>query len=68
MKIKEIMYRSHSDLKPHEKTFYMLNQERYELNMCDKCGMIDSTYELLWDSDYDLEGDTCLCKFCFENL
>lgn len=68
MKVKEIMYRGYSDLKPHEKTFYTLNQEKYELNMCDKCGMIDSTCELLWDSDYNLEGDTCLCKFCFENL
>ena len=68
MKIKEIMYRSYSNLKPEEKTFYTLNQEKYELNMCDKCGMIDNTCELFWDSDYDLEGDTCLCKFCFENL
>ena len=68
MKIKQIMYRSYSNLEPQEKRFYTLNSEKYELNTCEKCKMIDSTYELFWDTDYNLKGNTCLCEFCYEKL
>ena len=68
IRIKDVMYKSYSDLKPQEKRYYTLNQERYELNTCNKCDMIDSTYELLWDCDFDLKGSTCLCELCFEKL
>ena len=36
MKIKQIMYRSYSNLEPQEKTFYTLNSDKYELNTCEK--------------------------------
>ena len=49
MKIKQVMYKSYSDLEPQEKKFYTLNSEKYELNTCDKCGMIDRSNELFWD-------------------
>ena len=68
MKIKQIMYRSYCDLKPQEKRFYTLNSEKYELNTCEKCKMIDSTYELTWDNYADLKGWTCLCEDCFFNV
>jgi len=68
MKIKQIMYRSYCDLKPQEKRFYTLNSEKYELNTCNECQMIDSTYELFWDSDYYLEGNSCLCEICYEKI
>ena len=68
MKIKQIMYRSYCDLKPQEKRFYTLNSEKYELNTCEKCKMIDSTYELFWDSDYYLKGNSCLCEICYEKI
>jgi hypothetical protein len=68
MKIKQIMYRSYSDLVPQEKRFYTLNSEKYELNTCEKCKMIDSTYELAWNTYADLKGWTCLCEDCFFNV
>tara|TARA_B100000242_G_C42860446_1_gene399418 strand:+ start:493 stop:714 length:222 start_codon:yes stop_codon:yes gene_type:complete len=68
MKIKQVMYKSYSDLEPQEKKFYTLNSEKYELNTCDKCGMIDRSNELFWDCDYDLKGKACLCEFCFKKL
>ena len=66
MKIKQIMYRSYCDLEPQEKRFYTLNSEKYELNTCTKCQMIDSTYELKWDTYADLKGWTCLCELCYK--
>ena len=66
MKIKQIMYRSYCDLEPQEQRFYTLNSEKYELNTCSKCQMIDSTYELTWDTYADLKGWTCLCEECYE--
>ena len=68
MKVKDIMYKSYYDLEPQEKRFYTINQERYKLNMCDECDMIDSTYELFWDCDFDLKGHTCLCEFCYKKI
>ena len=68
MKIKQIMCRSYCDLEPQEKRFYTLNSEKYELNTCSKCQMIDSTYELFWDSDYYLKGNSCLCEICYEKI
>jgi hypothetical protein len=68
IKVKDIMYKSYYDLEPQEKRFYTINQERYELNMCDECDMIDSTYELFWDCDFDLKGHTCLCEICYEKI
>jgi len=68
MKIKQIMYRSYCDLEPQEKRFYTLNSEKYELNTCNECQMIDSTYELFWDSDYYLKGNSCLCQICYEKI
>ena len=68
MKIKDLMYRSYSKLKPQEKEFYTLNSEKYDLNTCDQCQMIDSTCELYWDSDFNLNGKTALCEFCFQKL
>ena len=68
MKIKQIMYRSYCDLEPQEKIFYTLNSEKYELNTCEECQMIDSTYELFWDSDYYLKGNSCLCEICYEKI
>ena len=66
--IKQIMYRSYCDLEPQEKKFYTLNSQKYELNTCEKCKMIDSTYELAWDTYADLKGWTCLCEDCFFNV
>ena len=66
MKSKQIMYRSYYDLEPQEKRFYTINCERLELNKCDKCEEIESTYDLYWDCDYNLKGWTCLCKECYE--
>ena len=68
MKIKQIMYRSYSNIEPQEKRFYTLNSEKYELNTCEECQMIDNTYELFWDSDYYLKGNSCLCKICYEKI
>ena len=68
MKVKHLMYKSYFDLEPQEKEFYTLNSEKYELNTCDKCGMIDNSNELFWDCDYDLKGHTCLCEFCYEKI
>lgn len=68
MKVKQVMYKSYSNLWPQEKRFYNLYHEKYGLNTCDKCEMIDSICELLWDCDFDLKGFTCLCKLCFKKL
>ena len=73
MKIKQIMYRSYSNLEPQEKRFYTLNSEKYELNTCNECQMIDSTYELFWDSDYFMPDTkdsswNCLCECCYEEI
>ena len=65
MKIKDVLYKSYSDLKSQEKRFYTLNREKLEINSCSKCGFIDSTYDLNWDSFADLRGWTCLCDDCF---
>ena len=65
MKIKQIMYKSYCDLEPQEQRFYTLNSEKYELNTCSKCQMIDSTYKLTWDTYADLKGWTCLCEDCY---
>ena len=67
MKLKDILYKNYSDLKSQEKRFYTLNQEKFEINMCEKCSLIDSTYELYWDCDYNLPDKwVCLCEFCCE--
>lgn len=67
MKLKDILYKNYSDLKSQEKRFYTLHQEKFEVNMCEKCSFIDSTYELYWDSDYNLPNNwTCLCEYCCE--
>ena len=68
MKIKQIMYRSYSNLEPQEKRFYTLNSEKYELNTSEKCKKNDSTYELTWDTYADLRGWPCLCEDCFLNV
>ena len=68
MKLKNILYKNYSDLKSQEKRFYTLNQEKFEINMCEKCSFIDSTYELFWDSDYYLKGNSCLCEICYEKI
>ena len=68
MKVKYIMYRKYIDLLPQEKRFFTINRERYELNECNKCGIIDSTYELHWDVDFDLKGWTCLCENCYQTV
>ena len=54
MKLKDILYKNYSDLKSQEKRFYTLNQEKFEIDMCEKCSFIDSTYELFWDCNYNL--------------
>ena len=65
MKVKEIIHRRYRDLQPKEKRFFTLNWEKYELNECNKCEKIESTYELKWDIDFDLKGWTCLCEDCY---
>ena len=50
MKTKDIVYRRYVDLSPQEKRFYTLNRERLELNECDKCEEIDSTYDRDWET------------------
>ena len=65
MKLKDILYKNYSDLKSHEKRFYTLNQEKFEINSCSKCTFIESTYDLNWDTYADLNGWTCLCDDCF---
>ena len=65
MKIKQIMYRSYCDLEPQEKRFYTLNSEKNELNTCEKCTFIESTYDLNWNTYADLKGWICLCDDCF---
>ena len=67
IRLKDILYKNYSDLKSYEKRFYTLNQEKFEINTCDKCTFIDSTYELYWDSDYNFPDKwVCLCEFCCE--
>ena len=68
MKPKELLYRRYVDLLPQEKRFYTINRERLELNECCKCEEIESTYDLLWDCDYDLKGWDCLCEVCYEEV
>ena len=65
MKIKNVLYKNYSDLKSQEKRFYTLNQEKLEINTCEKCTFIESTYDLNWDTYADLKGWTCLCDDCF---
>ncbi len=62
------MYKSYSNLKPQEKEFYTLSSEKYDLNTCDECQMIDASNELFWDSDYNLNGKSALCEFCYKKL
>jgi len=66
MKTKKIMYRRYVDLLPQEKRFYTINREYLELNECNKCEEIESTYDLYWDCDYNLKSWNCLCKECYE--
>jgi len=68
MKLKDILYKNYSDLKSYEKRFYTINQEKFEINSCNKCTFIDSTYDLNWDTFADLKGWTCLCDDCFYEL
>ena len=73
MKLKDILYKNYSDLKSQEKRFYTLNQEKFEINTCEKCSFIDSTYELFWDSDYFMPDTknsswSCLCECCYEEI
>ena len=68
MKVKQIMYKSYSDLWPQEKRFYNLYYEKYGLNTCDKCEMIDTSQELFWDCDFDFKGHMCLCELCFKKI
>jgi len=68
MKPKYIMYRKYIDLTPQEKRYYTMNRERLELNECNKCEVIESTYELRWDMDFDLKGWTCLCDICYATV
>ena len=73
MKLKDILYKNYSDLKSQEKRFYTLNQEKFEINTCEKCSFIDSTYELFWDCDYympDTKDNSwnCLCEYCYEEI
>jgi len=73
LNLKSILYSKYDDLNPQEKSFYTLNQEKLEINTCEKCTFIDSTYELFWDSDYllpDTKDKTfsCLCECCYEEV
>ena len=68
MKLKQVMYKSYSKLEPQEKSFYIQNSEKYNLNTCDECQMIDSSSELYWDCDYDLKGKSSLCEFCYKKI
>ena len=73
MNLKDILYKNYSDLKSQEKRFYTLNQEKFEVNMCEKCSFIDSTYELFWNSDYFMPDTkdsswNCLCECCYEKI
>lgn len=53
--------------------------EKYELNICDKCGCIESTYDLIWicedftprknehigEGFFKRWGDSALCEGCY---
>ncbi len=71
---KELYYSNVKDLTEEEIT----KLADYELNICDKCGSVDSTYDLIW-ADY-LEEDeletltaeileyTAVCLECFNGF
>lgn len=65
---KDIMYRKYADLTRQEKRYYTMNRECRELNECDRCLMIDSTYALRWGMDFHLEGHDCLCDDCYDEV
>jgi len=50
---KELYYSNVKDLTQEEIT----KLADYELNICDKCGDVDSTYDLIW-TDYLEEEET----------
>jgi|TARA_Y100000310_G_scaffold290417_1_gene317584 hypothetical protein len=60
----ELRYCNISDLRPDE-----LEQiSDYDLNSCDKCGIIDDYPELFW-IDYDFNFPSkyvALCEMCFD--
>jgi len=75
MKPKEICYHNIKDLT--QEAFNYVN-EQYELNSCDKCESIESTYDLIW-VDYleedeletlteDIKKYTSVCIGCYNGL
>jgi len=56
------------DLTKKELNFFEDNS-KHNLNSCDNCTIIKNTwFNLNWDCDHDLKGNSALCNECYIKL
>ena len=66
MKIKNILYRNFNDLNKEELEFYEENQEKFELNTCDRTNVIYYSDDLVWNVEH--LGYTAVCEEVYDML